>query len=147
MPKTNNSNLSNEKQKEIKWSLDNFKRIYQKHIYQLVLIWVMALNQLLWKLTKKNLPIIMLFWRSRKIIYNLYKIMLHITPWILTVMLHIRQSVYLILANVLSTSFLIFHITFDAQHCLYNFGIKVDILDTSGAMICSFFGIVFPLFF
>ena len=73
--------------------------------------------------------------------------MLHITPWTLTLMLHIRQSIYLVLTNVLSTSFLIFHITFDAQHCLYNFGLKVDILDTSRAMICSYFGIAFPLFF
>ena len=62
---------------------------------------------------KKNLPIIRLFWRSSKIIYNLRKIMLHITPWTLALMLHIRQSIYLVLINVLSTSFLIFHITFD----------------------------------
>ena len=34
-----------------------------------------------------------------------------------------------------------------AQHCLYNSGIKVDILDTCGAMICSYFGIAFLLFF
>ena len=78
---------------------------------------------------------------------NLRKIMLHINPWTLTLMLHIKQSIYLVLTNVLPASFLIFHITFDAQHCLYNFGLKVDILDTSGAMICSYFGIAFPLFF
>ena len=34
-----------------------------------------------------------------------------------------------------------------AQHCLYNSGIKVDILDECGAMICSYFGIAFELFF
>ena len=34
-----------------------------------------------------------------------------------------------------------------AQHCIYNSGIKVDILDTCGAMICSCFGIAFLLFF
>ena len=34
-----------------------------------------------------------------------------------------------------------------AQHSLYNSGIKVDILDTCGAMICSYFGIAFLLFF
>ena len=34
-----------------------------------------------------------------------------------------------------------------AQHCLYNSGIKVDILNTYGAMICSYFGIAFLLFF
>ena len=34
-----------------------------------------------------------------------------------------------------------------AQHSLCNSGIKVDILDTCGAMICSYFGIAFLLFF
>ena len=39
--------------------------------------------------------------------------MLHITPWTLMLMLHIRQSIYLVLTNILSTSFLMFHITFN----------------------------------
>ena len=39
------------------------------------------------------------------------------------------------------------HLMKSAQHCLYNSGIKVDILDTCGAMICSYFGIAFLLFF
>ena len=49
--------------------------------------------------------------------------MLHTTPWTLMLMLHIRQSIYLVLTNVLSTSFLMFHITFD-EICttLYNSG-------------------------
>ena len=34
-----------------------------------------------------------------------------------------------------------------AQYCLYNSVIKVDILDTCAAMICSYFGIAFLLFF
>ena len=34
-----------------------------------------------------------------------------------------------------------------AQHSLYNSGIKVDILDTCGAMICSYFRIAFLLSF
>ena len=34
-----------------------------------------------------------------------------------------------------------------AQHCLCSSGIKVDIFDTCGAMICSYFGIAFLLFF
>ena len=34
-----------------------------------------------------------------------------------------------------------------AQHCLYNSGIKVDILDTYGAIINSYFGNAFLLFF
>ena len=38
-------------------------------------------------------------------------------------MLHIRQSVYLVLTNVLSTSFLMFHIIFDEINTtLYNSG-------------------------
>ena len=39
------------------------------------------------------------------------------------------------------------HLMKSAQHCPCNSGIKVDILDTCGGMICSFFGIVFLLFF
>ena len=39
------------------------------------------------------------------------------------------------------------HLMKSAQHCLYNSGIKVDILDTCGAMICSYFGTAFLLFF
>ena len=50
------------------------------------------------------------FERSSKNIYSLLKIMLHVTQWTL---LHIGQSIYLVLTNVLSTSFLMFHITFD----------------------------------
>ena len=39
------------------------------------------------------------------------------------------------------------HLVKSAQHCLYNSGIKVDILDTCGAMVCSYVGIAFLLFF
>ena len=53
------------------------------------------------------------FARSRNNIYNLPKIMLQITPWTLILKLYIKQSLYLVLTNVLSTSFLMFHITFD----------------------------------
>ena len=66
-------------------------------------------------------------------------------------MLHIRQSNYLVLTNVLSTSFLMFHITFNeistilSIATIHNSGI--DVLDTCGAMICSYFGIAFLLFF
>ena len=74
----------------------------------------MTLNQLFWKLTKEKFhPSWGYFGRSSKNIYNLPKIMLHITPWTLILMLHIRQSIYLVLTNVLSTSFLMFHITFN----------------------------------
>ena len=72
------------------------------------------LNQLFWKLTKEKFHSSWgYFRRSSKNIYNLPKIMLHITPWIMTLMLHIRQSIYLVLTNVLSTSFLMFLITLD----------------------------------
>ena len=39
------------------------------------------------------------------------------------------------------------HLIKSAQNCLYNSGMKVDILDTCGAMICSYFEIAFLLFF
>ena len=39
------------------------------------------------------------------------------------------------------------HLMKSAKRCLYNSGIKVDILDTCAAMICSYFGIAFLLFF
>ena len=41
----------------------------------------------------------------------------------------------------------ILHLMKSAQHCLYNSGVKVDILDTCKAMICSYFGTAFLLFF
>ena len=74
----------------------------------------MTLNQLFSKLTKEKFHLSWgYFERSSKNISNLPKIVLHITPWTLMLMLHIRQSIYLVLTNVLSTSFLIFHITFN----------------------------------
>ena len=85
----------------------------------------MTLNQLFWKLPNEDShPSWGYFGRSSKNIYNLLKIMLHITPWTLILMLYIRQSIYLVLTNVLSTSFLMFHIHWMkfAQHYLYNSG-------------------------
>ena len=73
----------------------------------------MTLNQLFWKLTKKIHPSWGYFGRSIKNIYNLPKITLHVTPWTLILMLRIKQSIYLALTNVLSTSFLMCHITFN----------------------------------
>ena len=107
--------------------------------------------------------------------------MLHITPWILMLMLHIRQSIYLVLTNILSASFLIVHITFDEislqfqstnillhlyrvhlplpdfyRQCCADLNqhntvctilVKIDVLDTCWAMICSYFGIIFLLLF
>ena len=43
---------------------------------------------------------------------------LHITSRTLTLMLDIRQSIYLVLTNVLSSSFLMFHITFDEMRTI-----------------------------
>ena len=61
---------------------------------------------------RKIYPSWVSFWRSSKNIYSPLSIILHITPWTLILMLRIRQSIYLVLANVLSASFLIVHITF-----------------------------------
>ena len=80
----------------------------------------MTLNQLFWKLTKEKFhPSWGYFGRSSKNIYNLLKIMLHITLWTLILMLHIRQSICLVLTNVLSTSFLMFHIRYIGHNSIY----------------------------
>ena len=84
---------------------------------------------------------------SRKNIYILPKIMPHITPWTLILMLHIRQSIYLVQMFYLLHFWFSTYLMKSAQRCLYNSGIKVDILDTCGTMICSYFAIAFPLFF
>ena len=65
--------------------------------------------------------------------------MIHITPWTLMLMLHIRQSIYL-LHFWCST----LHSMKSAQHCKSL--VKVDVLNTCGAMICSCFRIAFLLF-
>ena len=87
-------------------------------------------------------------------------------------MLHIRQSIYLVLTNVLPASFLIVQITFDEnslqfqstnisllhmyrahlslpelyRQCCADLN-QIDVLNTCGAMICSYFRIVFVLLF
>ena len=56
---------------------------------------------------------------------------------------------YLVLTNVLSTSFLMFHITFDeisTTLSVYTILVMVDVNDTHGAMKCSYFGIASLLF-
>ena len=73
--------------------------------------------------------------------------MLHITPWNLMLMLHIRQSIYLVLTNVLSTSFLMFHIIFNKISTkLYNSG-NFRFTRYMWSNTCSYFGIAFLLFF
>ena len=107
----------------------------------------MTLNQLFWKATKEEFhPSWGYFGRSSKNIYNLLKIMLHITSWTLTLMLYIIQSIYLVLTNVLSTSFLMFHIHLMklAQNCLL---VNLNILYTYSTLICSYFRIALLLFF
>ena len=78
-----------------------------------MLIYVATLNQLFWKLTKEK--------------FNLHEVNFGGTAKIPTVFINnatyhpinpdvdvtIRQSIYLVLTNVLSASFLIVHITFD----------------------------------
>ena len=76
------------------------------------------------------------FWRNSKNIYNFLLIMLLITSWTLMLMLHIRQSIYLVLTNVLP-SFSSFFLHFWCS----------TLLGTCEAMICSYFGIKFLLFF
>ena len=78
----------------LKWSLGNFKRKYYKLLCQLVLIYVMTLNQFSKLAKEKFRPSWGYFLRTSRNIYNLSKIMPHITPWTLILMLHIRQSVY-----------------------------------------------------
>ena len=114
----------------------------------------MTLNQLFWKLTKEKFypswGFTLHFGGSTKNIYNFLKIVLCITSWALIMMLRIRQSIYLVLKNGLSTSFVMSHITFDEISLtlsIYTILVKVNILDTYGAMICSYFGIAFLLLF
>ena len=79
----------------------NFKTKYQKHLCQLLLIYVATLHQLFWKLTKEK--------------FNLHEVnfggaaKIHINP---DADVTIKQSIYLVLTNVLSASFLIVY-TFD----------------------------------
>ena len=97
----------------------------------------MTLNQLFWKLTKEKFhPSWGYFGRSSKNIYNLPKIMLHITPWTLIMMLHIRQSIYLVLTNVLSAPH---HIWWNQHSTVYTILVKVDELNTCGTIIYSYF--------
>ena len=62
---------------------------------------------------RKISPLMRLFWEEQEQYLYLPKIKLHMTPWTLILKLYIKQSLYLVLTNILSTSFLMFHITFD----------------------------------
>ena len=152
----------------------NFKRKCQTHLCQLVLIYVITFKSIILETDqRKTTPREFNFGGAAKIsIYSLLSIMLHITPWTLMLMLHIRQSIYLVLTNVLSASFLIVYITFDEislqfqstnisllhmyqahlslpelyrqlQNTACTILVKIDVLNKCGAMICSYFGIVF----
>ena len=85
----------------------------------------MTSNQLFWKLTKEKFTLHEVNFAGAAKISTIFYQKLNIIPWTLMLMLHIRQSIYLVLTNVLSTSFLMFHITFDeisTTQCLYNSG-------------------------
>ena len=110
----------------------------------------MTLNQLVSKLTKEKFhPWWDYFGRSRKNIYNIPKITLHIThkAWYWCYISDSQFIYFWQIFYLLHFWCSTLHLMKSAQHCLYNSGIKVDILDTCGAMICSYFGIAFLLFF
>ena len=103
--------------------MDNFKRKYQKYLGQLVVIWVMTLNQLFWELTTENFhPSWGYFGRSSKNIYNLLKILSRHEFWCWCYIpdsqfIQFWQMFYL-LHFWCST----LHLMKSAQHCLYNSG-------------------------
>ena len=70
----------------------------QKHLCQLVLIYVTILNQLFWKLTKERFTLREVNFVGAAKMSSILSITLLITPWTLMLMLHIRQSVYLVLS-------------------------------------------------
>ena len=73
----------------------------------------MTLNQLFWKLTKEKFTLHEVNFGGA--VKNLQSFVNNATyhPMNPNAMLHIRQSIYLVLTNVLSASFLIVHITLD----------------------------------
>ena len=99
------------------------------HLCQLM-IYVMTLNQLFWTLTEeKILPFMRLFWEEKQKYLQSFQ----------------NKATYHLMNSEL---FLMFHITFDEiSTTLYANLVKVDIVNTCGAMICSYFGIAFLLFF
>ena len=71
------------------------------------------------------------------------------TPWTLMLMLHIRQSIYLRLSKcfIYFISDVPHYIRWNRHNTVCTILVKVDVLDTCGTMICSYFGITFLLFF
>ena len=126
MPKIDSSNFSIENEiKNLKTKLGQLQEQISKASFPVS-----------GNLPRESLSFMRLILRSSKNIYNLLSIMLHITPWNLMLMLHIRQSIYLVLTNVLP-SFSSFFLHFWCS----------TLLGTCEAMICSYFGIKFLLFF
>ena len=70
-------------------------------------------------------------------------------PTNLMMVLHIRQSICLVLANVLIyfISDVPHYIRSNQQNTVCTILVKVDVLDTCGAMISLYFGTAFLLFF
>ena len=62
---------------------------------------------------RKISPFMSLFWEEQpKYLHSSQNNAIYHEPWTLMLMSHIRQSIYLCLTNVLSTSFLMFHIKY-----------------------------------
>ena len=98
MPKINNSNLSNEKQKELKMKLGQLQEEIPKASLSVNADLSNNFESIIFETNqRKNSPFMRCFGRSNKNIYNLPKIMLHITLGTLLLMLHIRQLIYLVL--------------------------------------------------
>ena len=116
--------------------LENFKRRYQKHVCQLI---ILETNQ------RKISSFMRLFWEEQQkhLQSSENNATYHAT---LILMLHIRQSICLVLTNILSTSFQ--HYIWRNQHeTVYTILAKVDTLYACGTSICSYFGITILIFF
>ena len=98
MPKINNSNLSNEKQKELKMKFGQLQEEIPKASLSVNADLSNNFESIIFETDqRKNSPFMRYFGRSNKNIYNLPKIMLHITLGTLILTLHIRQLIYLVL--------------------------------------------------
>ena len=131
----------------------NFKRKYQKHLCQLVLIYVITLNQLFWKLTKEKFTLREFNFGGAAKISSLLSIMPHITPWTLNEVSLQFQSTNISLLHMYRAHFSLPELyrqccaDLNQQNTVCKILVKIDVLNTCEAMIWSYFGIVFVLFF
>ena len=114
----------------------------------------MTLHQLFWTLTKEKFTLREVNFGGAAKISTIFYQYCYLSPhelWML--MLNIRHSVYLVLTNALSSrSFDVVpdfprYIRWNQHNTVCTILIKVDVLNTCGVMICSYFGIAFLLFF